>query len=306
MTWQVMPLPPACRYRDRMSTSPAPLTVPAPPPDAPVGTLLRHWRQHRRWSQQDLAAEAEVSTRHLSCLETGRALPSREMLMRLSERLAVPLRERNRLLTAAGYAPMYRERAWSDPALQPAHAVVQQVLSAHEPFPALAVDRHWHLVALNRAASALLAGLDAHWLQPPVNVLRLSLHPQALAPRIANLPAWRAHLFERLAHQVQASGDPGLAALLHELQALPRLPDEPAPAAAPAQGLPALAVPLQLHSPAGLLSFISTVTVFGTPVEVTLSELAIEAFFPADEATAAALRALGDTPPPAPSGPPPG
>jgi transcriptional regulator with XRE-family HTH domain len=262
-----------------------------------VGELIRYWRLHRRWSQLDLANEAQVSTRHLSYMymETGRALPSREMLLRLSERLQVPLRERNRLLTAAGYAPMYRERSWTDPALQPAHEAVRRVLTAHEPYPALAVDRHWNLVAHNRAVSALLDGLPPEQLAPPVNVLRLSLHPEGLAPRIANFAAWREHLFERLAHQIQSSGDPALAHLAGELRALP-LPAGVTETAAPSSGLPALAVPLQLHSPAGTLSFISTITVFGTPVEVTLSELAIEAFFPADAFTAQALAAMAASP----------
>ena len=260
-------------------------------PLAPVGELLRHWRQHRRWSQLDLATEAGVSTRHLSCLETGRALPSREMLLRLTERLQVPLRDRNRLLTAAGYAPMYRERPLGDDALQPARAAVERVLQAHDPFPAFAVDRHWNLVAHNQAALAFMAGLPEDLLAPPVNVLRASLHPRGLAPRIANFAAWRDHLFERLAHQIQASGDPVLADLAEELRALPAPPDVAGAAPAP-RGIVDIAVPLQLHSPAGMLSFISTITVFGTPVEVTLSELAIEAFFPADEFTAQALKAL--------------
>jgi transcriptional regulator with XRE-family HTH domain len=260
----------------------------------PVGALLRHWRQQRRWSQLDLAAEAEVSTRHLSCLETGRAMPSREMLLRLAERLEVPLRERNQLLTAAGYAPMYRERPLSDPGLQAAYDAVQRVLNAHEPYPALAVDRHWNLVAHNRAAEAFMAGLPDALLAPPANVLRASLHPDGLAPRIANFTAWRAHLLDRLAHQVQASGDPTLAALADELRALPLPPG--AGGKPPASSSPVdIAVPLQLHSPAGLLSFISTITVFGTPVEVTLSELAIEAFFPADASTACALHAIVQT-----------
>lgn len=260
-------------------------------PHAPVGELLRHWRQHRRWSQLELAEEAGVSTRHLSCLETGRALPSREMLMRLSERLQVPLRERNRLLTAAGYAPMYRERPLADPAMQPAQAAVERVLRAHEPFPALAVDRHWNLVAHNRAAAAFMAGLPEDLLAPPMNVLRASLHPRGLAPRIANFAAWRDHLLERLAHQIQASADPVLAELAEELRALPAPPGITGPPSGP-RGIVDLAVPLQLHSPAGILSFISTVTVFGTPVEVTLSELAIEAFFPADAFTAETLNKL--------------
>jgi transcriptional regulator with XRE-family HTH domain len=261
-------------------------------PLAPVGELLRHWRQHRRWSQLDLATEAGVSTRHLSCLETGRALPSREMLLRLSERLQVPLRDRNRLLTAAGYAPMYRERPLADPAMQAAHAAVERVLQAHEPYPALAVDRHWNLVAHNRAAAAFMAGLPDDLMEPPVNVLRASLHPRGLAPRIANFAAWRDHLFERLAHQVQASGDPVLTELAQELRDLPLPPGVADTDVQAPRGIVDIAVPLQLHSPAGILSFISTITVFGTPVEVTLSELAIEAFFPADAFTAQALNAL--------------
>lgn len=284
------------RYRERMDAAtplhrPAERTANPPPPNAPVGDLLRHWRQHRRWSQLDLATEAEVSTRHLSCMETGRALPSREMLLRLAERLEVPLRERNQLLTAAGYAPMYRERPLADPTMQPAYAAVQRVLHAHDPYPALAVDRRWNLVAHNRAAGAFMAGLPAELLVPPINSLKVSLHPRGLAPRIANFAAWREHLFDRLAHQVRASGDAGLAALAEELRALP-LPEGVTEAAGPPRSLVDIAVPLQLHSPAGLLSFISTITVFGTPVEVTLSELAIEAFFPADEATAQALAAI--------------
>lgn len=263
----------------------------APSANAPVGELLRHWRQHRRWSQLDLASEAEVSTRHLSCMETGRAVPSREMLLRLAERLDVPLRERNRLLTAAGYAPMYRERPLADPAMQPAYAAVQRVLHAHDPYPALAVDRHWNLVAHNRAATAFMADLPDELLTPPINVLRVSLHPQGLAPRIANFGAWREHLFERLAHQIHTSGDPVLAELAEELRALPAPPGAADVPPVP-RGIVDLAVPLQLYSPVGLLSFISTITVFGTPVEVTLSELAIEAFFPGDDATAKALAAM--------------
>jgi len=265
----------------------------SPSQAAPVGTLLREWRQRRHWSQFELADEAGLSTRHLSCLETGRALPSRQMLLRLTERLQVPLRERNRLFTAAGYAPMYAERALGDPALQAAHNAVQRVLQAHEPYPALAVDRHWQLLSANRAIAPLLAGVAPELLTGPVNVLRLSLHPGGLAPRIANLPAWRGHLLARLAQQIQASGDPVLAVLAEELRAYP-CPADDEPHAAPG-----IAVPLQLHTPAGLLSFISTTTVFGTPVDITLSELAIEAFFPADAQTTQALQALmaAETPP---------
>lgn len=251
-----------------------------------VGELLREWRQRRRLSQLDLACEADVSTRHLSYVECGRAMPSREMLLRLAHRLDVPLRERNRLLTAAGFAPMYAERKLDDPALAQARAAVEQVLCAHEPFPALAIDRHWTLVSYNRAVLPLLAGVTPELLVPPLNVLRLSLHPGGLAPRIVNLGQWRAHLLARPRQQVVASADPVLAALAEELRAYPGADD-----AEPNVAEPAVVVPFKLATPSGTLSFITTTTVFGTPVEITLSELAVETFFPADEQTAAALRA---------------
>jgi len=258
----------------------------------PVGAQLRAWRQRRRLSQLDLAGHAAVSTRHLSCLETGSALPSREMVLRLDDRLEVPLRERNRLLTAAGYAPLYREHALADPEMRAAELAVERVLKAHEPYPALAVDRHWHMVAANRMVPLLLAELPPALLQPPVNVLRLSLQPGGLAPHIANLGAWRAHLLDRLRHQVQASGDPVLAALAEELHALPPLPGEqPAPPTADA----GVYVPLRLRTRWGELNLISIITIFGTPTDITLSELALETFFPADDATAAALQRLAAT-----------
>ncbi|TFW02520.1 XRE family transcriptional regulator [Oxalobacteraceae bacterium OM1] len=257
----------------------------------PAGTLLRAWRQRRRLSQLDLALEAEISTRHLSFMETGRALPSREMVLRLADRLDMPLRERNALLVAAGYAPLYPERPLQDPALAAARQAVDLVLQGHAPYPALAVDRHWHLVAANATVTALMQGVAPQLLQPPCNVLRLSLHPDGLAPRIANYHEWRGHLLERLRRQVEVSGDGVLADLLVELQALPPPPGVPA---LPAGGhdFNAVVVPFRLHTEAGLLSFISTTTVFGTPVDVTLSELALESFFPADAATAEALRRL--------------
>jgi len=258
----------------------------------PVGTQLREWRQRRRMSQLDLAGHAEVSTRHLSFLETGRSLPSREMLLRLADRLEVPLRERNRLLTAAGYAPMYAERRLEDPALQVPHQALQRVLQAHEPFPALAVDRHWHMVAHNRMVPLLLQGLPDALLQPPLNVLRLSLHPQGLAPRIVNLGPWREHLLHRLQAQALRQADATLQALVEELRGYPAPPLEPG---SELHDEGAVYVPLQLRSPLGVLSFISTITVFGAPNDITLSELALETFFPADEATGQALRELADT-----------
>jgi transcriptional regulator with XRE-family HTH domain len=250
----------------------------------PVGTLLRDWRIRRRLSQLDLAGEADVSTRHLSFVETGRAAPSREMVLRLANRLDVPLRERNRLLVAAGFAPMYGERALGEPAMAAARRAIELVLKGHEPYPALAVDRHWTLVSYNRAVPMLMAGAAPALLQPPVNVLRLSLHPDGLAPRIRNFGAWRAHVLERLRQQVATSADAGLAELADELRRYPGAREDEA---APEQNV---VVPLVVDTPDGTLSFISTTTVFGTPVDVTLSELALETFFPADAATAERLQ----------------
>lgn len=250
-------------------------------PVRPIGDHLRNWRQRRRMSQLDLALEAEISQKHLSFVESGRSSPSRDMVLNLAERLDVPLRERNTLLLAAGYAPVFPERSLDDPALSAARAVVELVLKGHEPFPALAVDRSWTLVAANAAVAPMLAGVaDASLLAPPVNVLRLSLHPAGLASQIVNFADWRAHVLARLRRQVDTTGDAGLARLLRELVAYGG--DEPA-AGAPEGD--AVALVLRLRTPAGVLSFLTTTTVFGTPVDVTLSELAIEAFFPADEAT---------------------
>ena len=254
----------------------------------PFGEHLRHWRQRQRLSQFDLASEAEISTRHLSFVETGRSLPSREMVMRLAERLDIPLRERNTLLVAAGFAPLYRERPLDDPALASARQAIALVLKGHEPYPALAVDRHWNLVASNSVVPHLLAGADAALLQPPVNVLRLSLHPQGLAGKIANLNQWRVHIFERLRQQIGATGDSTLAALLEELRGYPAAENE---LELSGEHL-GVVVPFRFASPLGVLNFISTTTIFGSPVDVTLQELAIESFFPADATTAEALRSL--------------
>jgi transcriptional regulator with XRE-family HTH domain len=254
------------------------------------GEHLREWRQRRRMSQLDLAHEAEISTRHLSFVETGRSTPSREMVLRLAERLDVPLRERNAMLVAAGYAPMYRERPLNDPALSAARQAVDLILKSHEPYPAIAVDRHWNLLAGNAMVPHLLGGVDPALLQPPANVLRLSLHPKGLASRIVNLGQWRNHLFERLRQQIHATGDAQLAALLEELRAYP----VPEGASEPhLEGeLLGVAMPFQFRSEAGVLSLISTTTVFGTPVDVTLQELALETFFPADAFTGDVLRQL--------------
>ena len=183
----------------------------------PLGDQIREWRRRRRLSQMDLALDAEISTRHLSFIETGRTRPSREMVLRLADQLALPLRERNTMLLAAGFAPLYAQRALDDPALAAARRAIDLVLKGHEPWPALAVDRHWHLVAANAAVAPLLAGCAPHLLAGPVNVLRLSLHPEGLAPRILNLAEWRAHLLERRRRQAMTTGDQGLEALVVEL-----------------------------------------------------------------------------------------
>lgn len=292
MTREVMESRPSWLYDVAMSASPH--HHPGRPAQRgtpqPFGDHLRHWRQHRRLSQLDLATEAEISTRHLSFVETGRSVPSREMVLRLSERLDIPLRERNALLVAAGYAPMYRERPLDDPALDAARQAVELLLKSHEPYPALAIDRHWNLVAANRMVPQLMAGADASLLQGPVNVLRLSLHPLGIAGNIVNLVQWRSHLFERLRQQIAATSDPVLVDLLEELKAYPA----PESTASPhLEGEHAgVVMPFKFRTPVGVLSFISTTTIFGTPVDVTLQELAMETFFPADDFTRQALQAM--------------
>jgi transcriptional regulator with XRE-family HTH domain len=256
---------------------------------APLGTLLRDWRRRRRLSQLDLALEAGVSPRHLSFVETGRSRPSREMVLHLAEQLDVPLRDRNQLLLAAGFAPAYAERGLDAPELGPVRDAIGLVLSGHEPYPAVVVDRWWDLVAGNRPVSLFTAGAAPALLEPPVNVLRLALHPDGTAPRIANLAEFRAHLLERLRRHVALTADERLAALQDELEGYP------APAGDEVRGVGAdIVVPLRLRPPEGgaELRFFSTVATFGTAVDVTVAELAIEAFFPADEATARALREL--------------
>lgn len=243
-------------------------------------------------SQLDLALEAEVSTRHLSFLETGRSQPSRDMLLHLSEALSIPLRERNAILVAAGFAPVFGERDLDDPALVSAREAIEAVLRGSEPFPALAVDRHWNIVSFNNAAGGLLTGVDPELLARP-NALRLALHPQALGWRIDNYAEWRAHLLARLRQQIEASGDDGLEKLLAEISAYPP-PDHARKTPHVQHAAPAIVVPLRLRTEGGVLSFMSTMTVFGTPVDVTLSELAIETFFPADPETSATLRARAE------------
>lgn len=252
----------------------------------PVGVLLRQWRQRRRRSQLDVSLAAEMSARHLSCLETGRARPSREMVGRLCDELEVPLRERNAVYLAAGFAPVHRERTYDG--LGAARAAVEAVLAGHGPNPALAVNVRWEMVAANGAARLFLSSLPAELAGPPLNVLRATLHPDGLAGRIRNLAEWRAHLLRRVGRQVERTAAPGLAELLAELSAypVPRAARSAAAAADPND----LAVPLRLASDFGDLSLFYVTSVFGSPRDVTLDEIAIETFFPADAATAALLR----------------
>jgi transcriptional regulator with XRE-family HTH domain len=246
--------------------------------------LLREWRERRRLSQLELSSQTDISTRHLSFVETGRARPSAQLILRLTEHLDVPLRDRNRVLLAGGYAPAYPETALDAPGLSTVREALRRVLVGHEPYPAAAVDRRWHMVDANAGVALFTGDCAPHLLTPPVNVLRLSLHPDGMAPRIANLAQWRAHLLDRLHRQAAATGDGYLDELHEELSGYPggRVP--------PGQpGADRLVVPLRYRHGDEVLSFFSTTTVFGTPLDVTLAELAVESFFPADAATSARL-----------------
>ena len=256
-------------------------------PGTHPGELLRDWRRRRNVSQLDLAHRAGVSPRHVSFIETGRSHPTSAMILRLSDQLEVPLREQNRLLLAGGFAPAHPEHALSDPPMSQANAAIETILTAHLPWPALVIDGAWDLVVANEAVYGLLAGVADHLLEPPVNVIRLTLEPDGLAPRIRNLAQWREHLVTRLEREYAASGDERLAGLVTTYAA----PGPPhASGQAPGeQPVPSLVVPLVLRVGDHDLSLISTTTVFGTTREVTLSEVAIEAFYPADDATRAVL-----------------
>jgi transcriptional regulator with XRE-family HTH domain len=259
-----------------------------------VGDHLREWRQRRRMSQLDLALEAEISARHLSFLETGRSTPSRDMILHLAEQLEIPPRERNVLLVSAGYAPVFPERSLDDPQLAAARAAIDQILEGHKPYPAFAIDRRWNIVASNAALPQMFEGCAPELLESPVNGLRLSLHPLGLASKIVNLPEWRAHLLARVRQQIDLTADPELVALLKELQSYPT-PLAP-PVRTNGSRLPAVTIPFQVRIGDRVLSFISTTMVFGTPIDITLSELAVESFFPSDPETAAAVRELTISP----------
>jgi transcriptional regulator with XRE-family HTH domain len=235
----------------------------------------------------DLALDAGVSARHVSFVESGRSRPSAEMVVRLAEQLEIPLRDRNELLLAAGYAPLYGERPLDDPDMTPVREALELVLGGHEPYPAAVVDRWWEMVAANSGIALLTEGVAPELLAPPVNVMRVAMHPDGMAPRIVNFGEWRAHLLERLRHQVSVTGDAALAALYEEVAGYPGPPGAGDHHGAGGE----VFVPLVFRSGERELRFFSTVATFGTAVDITMSELAIESFFPADEATARALRA---------------
>jgi transcriptional regulator with XRE-family HTH domain len=249
-----------------------------------AGDLIREWRQRRRLSQLDLAIAANVSARHLSFVETGRSKPTSEMILHLAEHLDVPLRDRNALLLAGGFAPAYPERGLDEPALKAVQQALGRVLVSHEPYPAVVVNRWWELVDANSGIAQFTRHVSPALLEPPVNVLRLSLHPDGMAPRITNLPEWRAHLLARLQRQAQATGDERLQALHGELSGYPG-GEEGRP------DLTDVVVPLRYRADHAELCFLSITAVIGTPMDVTVEELAIESFYPADDRTAAALAA---------------
>ena len=256
---------------------------------SPIGEHLRIWRQRRHLSQLDLATEAEISTKHLSFLETGRSKPSRDMVLHLSQHLRIPLREQNTLLQAAGFAPQFSSGSLEGADMASARRTIDLLLKAHEPFPAIAVDRHWNLVMANAAVPPLMDGAASWLIEPPINVIRLSLHPEGIAPKIVNYVEWKSHLLERLNRQFELTADPVIGAMIEEFKGYP-VSDEARRFQGSNRGLDRnIAIPMLIRTDQGLMNFISTTTVFGTPIDVTLSELAIETFFPADNATAKAL-----------------
>ena len=256
-----------------------------------IGKHLKGWRQRRRLSQLDLACEARISARHLSFVETGRSLPSREMILHLAEQLQVPIRERNVLLVAGGYAPIFPERPLSDPALEAPRRAIDIVLEAQKPYPAFAIDRYWNVVKSNAALPELYLGVAEELLKPPVNALRLCLHPNGLAPRTVNFSEWRAHLLGRLKQELERVADTGLVDLWNEVS---NYPIPPGASVLPIVDTNTIMIPFRVEAPVGILSFYSATTVFGTPSDVTLSELAIESFFAADAETAARVNGLAN------------
>ncbi|GGX01835.1 helix-turn-helix domain-containing protein [Streptomyces chartreusis] len=255
-----------------------------------VGPLLRAWREQRRVSQLELALRADSSARHISFIETGRSRPSEEMVLRLAEHLEVPVRERNALLLAAGYAPRYPETPLDDPALDALRAGMEQLIQGYEPYPALVVDAMYNVHAANRGILMLLDDIPEHLLQPPLNAMRLTLHPDGLAPRIRNLREWRGHLLAQMQRQIALHRSEPLRELYEEVAAYP-VPED-VPGAEPEEPVPYFALPMQIEHEGRVLSFISSISTFNTPMDVTVAELAIETLLPADPATVKYLQSL--------------
>lgn len=256
----------------------------------PFGQMLRGWRHRRRLTQLDLSIAADVSTKHVSFLETGKAAPSREMVLDLAEHLDVPLRERNLLLNAAGFAPLYPRRSLDDPDMQIVQGAIDQVLQGHEPYPAVAVDRYWNILAMNRAAALFADAVDPEVLGPQPNSYRIALHPRGMAPHVANFPEFAHHLLGRLRHDAAVSADPHLAALVEEVESFPNVRELPRATVDPKM----VVVPLRLRHPLGELAMFTTIATFGTAVDITVDELALETFFPADTRTARRLSQLAE------------
>ncbi|MEE1807267.1 helix-turn-helix domain-containing protein [Streptomyces sp. BE133] len=279
--------------------------------DTGVGPLLRSWREQRRISQLELALRADSSARHISFIETGRSRPSEDMILRLAEHLDIPVRERNALLVVAGYAPRYAQTALDDPALGALREGMERLLQGYDPYPALVVDGMYNVVAANRGIAMLLEGVAGHLLAPPLNAMRLTLHPEGLAPRIRNLREWRADLLAQMDRQIALARSAELRELYEEVAGYPApegadraegagaagsgggagSPVGENAGAGPASSLP-FALPLHIEHGGQVLSFVSSIATFNTPMDVTVAELAIETFLPADRATADHLRSL--------------
>ncbi|MFF2774591.1 helix-turn-helix domain-containing protein [Streptomyces sp. NPDC058052] len=259
--------------------------------DTGVGALLRGWRERRRMSQLELALRADSSARHISFVETGRSRPSEEMILKLAEHLDVPVRDRNALLLAGGYAPRYAESTLDAPELETLREGIDRLLQGYDPYPALVVDGSYTVVAANRAIGLLIAGLPEHLLTPPMNVMRITLHPEGLAPRIRNLREWRGHLLAQMERQIAYARSDALRAVYEEVAAYPLPEAHPGDAEDP-EPFPYFALPLQIEHDGRVLSFVSSISTFNTPMDVTVAELAIETMLPADPATVEYLRSL--------------
>ncbi|MFF1258051.1 MULTISPECIES: helix-turn-helix domain-containing protein [unclassified Streptomyces] len=258
-----------------------------------IGPLLREWRERRRVSQLELALRADSSARHLSFVETGRSRPSEELVLRLAEHLDVPVRERNALLLAAGYAPRFAETSLDDPSMGALREGLDRLLHGYEPYPALVVDATYTVVAANRGIAMLMEGIPESLLTPPLNAMRLTLHPEGLAPRIRNLREWRGHLLAQMERQIALDRSEALRAVYDEVKAYPVAErDGGDDGEEGGEAVPYFALPMVIEHDGQVLSFVSSISTFNTPMDVTVAELAIETFLPADPATAKYLRSL--------------